>query len=62
MMMDEPLDFNTKPMYTFDTFSDFDSHTMMLDPCVINPAGAIMPDWPEPDLDFNNFINNPVNA
>lgn len=64
MMMDEPLDFNAKSIYSFDsTFSEFDSNTMMMDPCVINPAGAMMPDWNDPsDLDFSSFINNQVGA
>ncbi|KAF2263527.1 hypothetical protein CC78DRAFT_465529 [Lojkania enalia] len=63
MMMDESLDFNSKPIYTFDTFNNFDSSTMMLDPCVMNPAGPMMPDWNDSnDLDFSNFINNPVGA
>lgn len=63
MMMDEPLDFNPKSMYTFDTFNSFDSNAMMLDPCVINSAGPMMPDWNDAsDLDFSNFIHNPVTA
>lgn len=63
MMMDEPLDFNNKTMYTFDSFNNFDSNAMMLDPCVINPAGPMMPDWNDAnDLDFSNFIQNPVGA
>ncbi|KAF2731083.1 hypothetical protein EJ04DRAFT_536867 [Polyplosphaeria fusca] len=63
MMMDEPMDFSGKPMYTFDTFSNFDSNTMMVDPIVINPSGPMMPDWTDPsDLDFSSFINNQVSA
>jgi hypothetical protein len=63
MTMDEPLDFNTKPMYTFDTFNNFDSNAMILDQMVINPSGPMMPDWNDPnDLDFSSFIQNPVGA
>ena len=63
MMMDEPMDFGNKAMYTYDTFNNFDSSTMMLDPLVINPAGPMMSDWNDTnDLDFSNFINNPVGA
>lgn len=62
MMMDEPIDFS-KSMYAFDTFNSFDSNAMMLDPCVINTGGSLMPDWNDPnDLDFSTFINNPVGA
>lgn len=63
MMMDDPVDFNGKSMYAFDTFSNFDSNTMILDPLVINPAGPMMPDWNDPgDLDFSSFIQNPIGA
>jgi hypothetical protein len=63
MMMDEPMDFSNKGLYTYDTFNNFDSNAMMLDPLVINPAGPMMPDWNDTnDLDFSNFINNPVGA
>ncbi|KAF2660668.1 C6 transcription factor-like protein [Lophiostoma macrostomum CBS 122681] len=63
MMMDEPMDFSTKSMYTFDSFTNFDSNAMMLDPCVISPANPMMPDWNDPnDLDFSSFIHNPVGA
>jgi len=63
MMMDEPMDYNNKALYTYDTFNNFDSNAMMLDPLVINPAGPMMPDWNDTnDLDFSNFINNPVGA
>ena len=63
MMMDEPMDFGNKAMYTYDTFNNFDSNMMMLDPLVINPAGPMMSDWDDTnDLDFSNFINNPVGA
>jgi len=61
MVMDDTLDF--KSMYPYDGFNNFDSNAMMLDPCVMNPAGPMMPDWNDPnDLDFSNFINNPVGA
>ncbi|KAF2793690.1 hypothetical protein K505DRAFT_325306 [Melanomma pulvis-pyrius CBS 109.77] len=63
MMMDEPMDFSNKGLYTYDTFNNFDSNAMMLDPLVINPSGPMMPDWNDTnDLDFSNFINNPVGA
>jgi len=67
MMMDEPMDLTSKSMYNFDVFnnshSQFDSNVMIFDPCVINPAGPMMPDWNDPnDLDFSTFINNPVGA
>ncbi|KAF2470280.1 uncharacterized protein BDR25DRAFT_303827 [Lindgomyces ingoldianus] len=63
MIMDEPMDFGNKSMYTFDTFNNFDTSSMILDPCVINPAGPMMSDWNDAnDLDFSNFINNPVGA
>jgi len=63
MMMDEPMDFSNKAMYTYDTFNNFESNAMMLDPLVINPAGPMMPDWNDAsDLDFSNFIHNPVGA
>lgn len=59
MMMDEPLDFS-KPMYGFDNFGNFDQTAMMVDPIVVNPD-PMMPDWNNAnDLDFNNFIHNPV--
>jgi hypothetical protein len=63
MMMDDSMDFNNKGLYTYDTFNNFDSNAMMLDPLVINPAGPMMPDWNDTnDLDFSNFINNPMGA
>lgn len=62
MMMDEPLDFSTKPMYGFDNFSTYDQ-SMMIDPMALNPNDPMMPDWNNPnDLDFNTFIHNPVGA
>jgi hypothetical protein len=58
MMMDETIDFS-KPMYGFDNYGNFDQNTMMLDPIVVNDPA--MPDWNSgSDLDFSNFINNPV--
>jgi hypothetical protein len=58
MMMDETLDFS-KPMYGFDTYGNFDQNSMMLDPIVVNDP--VMSDWNSAsDLDFSNFINNPV--
>lgn len=57
MMMDEPVDFS-KPMYGFDNFGNFDQ-TMMVDPLVMNDP--MMPDWNNPnELDFNNFLQNPI--
>jgi hypothetical protein len=62
MMMDEPLDFSTKPMFGFDNFGTFDQ-TMMVDSMAINPSDPMMPDWNNPsDLDFSSFIQNPVGA
>jgi hypothetical protein len=61
IMMDEPIDFS-KPMYGFESFGAFDQ-TMMVDPMAINPNDPMMPDWNNPgDLDFSNFIQNPVGA
>lgn len=58
MMMDEPLDFS-KPMYSFDTYGNFDESGMILDPIVVNDPA--MPDWnANSDLDFSNFINNQI--
>ena len=63
MMMDDSLDFGAKPMYAFETFSNFDSNAMLLDPYVINPHGPALQDWNDPtDLDFSNFIQNSVGA
>lgn len=63
MMMDEGMDYSNKGLYTFDSFNDFDSNAMMLDPLAINPVGPMMPDWNDTnELDFSNFINNPVGA
>ncbi|KAF2704192.1 hypothetical protein K504DRAFT_390800 [Pleomassaria siparia CBS 279.74] len=60
MMMDEPMDFGNKAMYAYDAYSNFDSSAMMLDPLV---AGPMMSEWNDgTDLDFSNFINNPVGA
>lgn len=59
-MMDEPMDFGNKAMYAYDAYSNFDSSAMMLDPLV---AGPMMSEWNDgTDLDFSNFINNPVGA
>lgn len=61
MMMDEPVDFS-KPMYGFDSYNGYDQ-TMMVDTIAINPNDPMMPDWNSPnDLDFSNFIQNPVGA
>lgn len=58
MMMEETIDFS-RPMYGFDTYGNFDQNAMMLDPIVVNDP--VMSDWNSAsDLDFNNFINNPV--
>ncbi|KAF2175621.1 hypothetical protein K469DRAFT_723904 [Zopfia rhizophila CBS 207.26] len=56
MMMDDTMDY--KFMSSFDSFNNLDPGAMILDPCVINPAGPMMPDWNDPsDLDFNSFIS-----
>lgn len=63
MLMDDSLDFGAKPMYAFETYSNFDSNAMLLDPYVINPHGPALQDWNDPtDLDFSNFIQNSVGA
>ena len=63
IMMDEPINFGSEVMYTYDTFNNFDSNTMMLDPLVINLAEPMMSGRNDTnDLDFSNFINNPVGA
>ncbi|ORX98615.1 hypothetical protein BCR34DRAFT_147492 [Clohesyomyces aquaticus] len=60
MIMDEPMDFGNKPMFSFDSFSQFDTNSMNFDPMVLNPVGPMMSDWNDAnDLDFNNFITNP---
>lgn len=59
MMMDEPVDFS-KPMYNFDNFANFDPN-MMVDTIAINPSDPMMPDWnSNTELDFSNFIQNPI--
>jgi hypothetical protein len=61
MMMEEPVDFS-KPMYGFDNFSTYDQ-VMMVDPISMDPNDPMMPDWNSTgDLDFSNFIQNPVGA
>lgn len=61
MMMEEPVDFS-KPMYGFESFNNYDQ-IMMVDPMSMNPNDPMMPDWNSTsDLDFNNFIHNPVGA
>jgi hypothetical protein len=60
MMMDEPVDFS-KPMYGFDNFGAYDQN-MMVDTIAINPNDPMMPDWSTGELDFSNFIQNPVGA
>jgi len=63
MIMDEPMDFGNKTMFSFDSFSQFDTNSMNFDPMVLNPVGPMMSDWNDAnDLDFNNFINNQVGA
>lgn len=62
IMMDEPVDFS-KPMYGFDNFNNYDQQSMMVDTIAINPNDPMMPDWNSPsDLDFSNFIQNPIGA
>lgn len=63
MMMDEPLDFSNKSIYTFDAFNNYESNAMILDPNVIGSSNPMMPDWNDPnDLDFNSFIHNQITA
>ncbi|KAF2129742.1 hypothetical protein P153DRAFT_366246 [Dothidotthia symphoricarpi CBS 119687] len=60
IMMDEPIDFS-KPMYGFENFN-YD-HAAMIEPMAMHPSDPIMPDWNSmTDLDFSNFIQNPVGA
>lgn len=62
MLMDEPLDFSSKPMYSFDHFGAYDQ-SMMVDSITMNPNDPMMPDWNNPsDLDFSNFIQNSIAA
>ncbi|KAF1928853.1 uncharacterized protein M421DRAFT_61552 [Didymella exigua CBS 183.55] len=60
MMMEEPMDF--KSMNGFENFNTYDQ-IMMVDPIFMDPNDPMMPDWNSTnDLDFNNFIQNPVGA
>lgn len=62
MMMEEPMDFS-KPMNAFENFNTSYDQIMMVDPIYMNPNDPMMPDWNNTnDLDFNNFIQNPVGA
>ncbi|KAH6637698.1 C6 transcription factor-like protein [Boeremia exigua] len=62
MMMDEPMDFS-KSLSGFDNFNNSFDQIMMGDPIYLNPNDPMMPDWNNTtDLDFNNFIQNPVGA
>jgi hypothetical protein len=55
--MDESVDF-TKPMYGFDSVG-YDQN-MTIDTMALDP---MMPDWNSTsDLDFSNFIQNPIGA
>jgi hypothetical protein len=57
MAMNESVDFS-KPMYGFDSFG-YDQN-VMVDTMALDP---MMPDWNSTsDLDFSNFIQNPVGA
>lgn len=61
MMMEEPVDFS-KPMYGFENFNNYDQ-IMMVDPISMDPNDPMMPDWNNTsDLDFSNFIQNPIGA
>jgi hypothetical protein len=62
MMMEEPMDFS-KPMTGFENnFNTYDQ-IMMVDPIYMDQNDPMMPDWNNTnDLDFNNFIQNPVGA
>lgn len=61
MMMEEPMDFS-KPMNGFENFNTYDQ-IMMVDSIYMDPSDPMMPDWNNTsDLDFNNFIQNPVGA
>lgn len=56
------MDFS-KPMNAFDNFNSPYEQIMMVDPIYIDPNDPMMPDWNNTnDLDFNNFIQNPVGA
>lgn len=62
MMMEEPMDFS-KPMNGFENFNASYDQIMMVDPIYMDPNDPMMPDWNNTnDLDFNNFIQNPVGA
>lgn len=62
MMMEEPVDFS-KTLSSFDNFNNNFDQVMMVDPIYTDPNDPMMPDWNNTtDLDFNNFINNPVGA
>lgn len=59
MMMEEPMDFS-KPMNEFQNVNTYDQ-IMMVDPIFTDPNDPMMPDWNNTnDLDFDNFIQNPV--
>ena len=61
MMMEESVDFS-KPMFAFENFNNYDQ-VMMVDPISMDPNDPMMPDWNNTsDLDFSNFIQNPVGA
>jgi hypothetical protein len=57
MIVDESLDYNSKAMYTYDPFSNYDSNAMMLDPCIMNPTNPMLPQWNDPgEFDISSFI------
>ena len=61
-MIEEPMDFS-KPMSGFDNFNNNFDQVMMVDPIFMDPNDPMMPDWNNTtDLDFSNFIQNPVGA
>ncbi|KAL6707437.1 Fluconazole resistance protein 1 [Coniothyrium glycines] len=62
MMMEETLDFSTKPMYGFDNFNAYDQ-AMMVDSLAMNPNDPMLSDWNHPtELDFSNFVQNSIGA
>ncbi|KAF3031814.1 hypothetical protein E8E12_001580 [Didymella heteroderae] len=62
MMIDDPIEFS-KSLSGFDNFNNNFNQVMMVDLIYMDPNDPMMPDWNNTtDLDFNNFIQNPVGA